>query len=141
MKWIPTTEKLPPIGVEVLATLRWDTVTIADRRNEYSWDIYEGEADVLNDDILAWMELPKPYKKEEKKLANTDTPYFDACMSDNYDYNRFCRRCGWNDEDYGCICPYGEEVYQCALYMFYHPKEVEQFNKDMDEWLRQKGDR
>ena len=129
MKWIPTTEKLPPIRVEVLATLRWDTITIADRRDEYSWNIYEGEADVLNDDILAWMELPKPYKKEEKKMKNVDD-----------DYDKFCRRCSWNDADYGCICPHGEEVYQCELYMFYHPEEVEQFNKDMDEWLKQKGE-
>lgn len=63
MKWIPTTEKLPQIDVEVLATLKWDMVTIAYRRNEYSWSIYDGEADALNNDILAWMELPKPYKK------------------------------------------------------------------------------
>ncbi len=64
-EWIPTSKKLPPIGVEVLATLKWGTVTIADRRNEYSWNIYEGEADVLNNDILAWMELPKPYVEGE----------------------------------------------------------------------------
>lgn len=36
----------------------------------------------------------------------------------------FCSDCGWNDCDYGCLCPQGEEVYQCKLYMYNHPDEV-----------------
>lgn len=49
------------------------------------------------------------------------------------DYKRFCVKCGWLDSDYGCISPPGEEVYQCPMYMFYHPEEVEEFNK----WVEQ----
>ena len=26
------------------------------------------------------------------------------------DYDKFCRKCNWNDPDYGCTSPSGEEV-------------------------------
>ncbi len=52
------------------------------------------------------------------------------------DYERFCLKCGWLDDDYGCTCPSGEEVYQCLMYMHYHPEEVEEFNKQMEEWAK-----
>lgn len=51
------------------------------------------------------------------------------------DYKRFCLKCGWNDEDYGCICPSGEEVWQCPMYIHYHPDKVEEFNRQMEEWM------
>ncbi len=53
------------------------------------------------------------------------------------DEKRFCSKCSWNDSDYGCTCPPNEEVYQCDMYMHYHPDEVEQFVKDMKEWAGQ----
>lgn len=49
------------------------------------------------------------------------------------DYRRFCLKCGWNDSDYGCIAPSGEELWQCPMYIYYHPKEVEKFNKEIVE--------
>lgn len=55
----------------------------------------------------------------------------------NY-YKNFCLECGWNDSFYGCTSHLGEEVYQCPLYMHYHPDEVEQFNVEMEEWCKQK---
>lgn len=45
------------------------------------------------------------------------------------DEKRFCSKCNWNDCDYGCTCPPNEEVYQCEMYMYYHPDEVNEFNK------------
>lgn len=45
------------------------------------------------------------------------------------DEKRFCMKCNWNDCDYGCTCPPHEEVYQCEMYMYYHPDEVNEFNK------------
>lgn len=54
------------------------------------------------------------------------------------DYVRFCLKCTWNDEDYGCISPSGEEVYQCPMYIHYHPEEVSEFEKYWDEWAKQK---
>ena len=47
--------------------------------------------------------------------------------------------CNWNDCDYGCTCPPNEEVYQCTMYMYYHPEEVDEFNKAMEEWAKQKA--
>lgn len=45
------------------------------------------------------------------------------------DYVKFCLQCSWNDSDYGCTSPSGEEVYQCPMYMHYHPDEVAEFEK------------
>lgn len=56
------------------------------------------------------------------------------------DEKRFCSKCSWNDCDYGCTCPPNEEVYQCDMYMHYHPDEVEEFEKDMKEWARQRAE-
>lgn len=49
------------------------------------------------------------------------------------DYREFCMRCSWNDPDYGCISPQGEELWQCKMYQYYHPEEVERFEKSLDE--------
>lgn len=46
------------------------------------------------------------------------------------DYIKYCIKCGWNTE-FGCISPEGEEVYQCTLYIHYHPEEVKKFNEDI----------
>ena len=53
------------------------------------------------------------------------------------DYKRFCLKCGWNDEDYGCTSPMHEAIFQCDMYRHYHPEEVRQFEKDMEEWAKQ----
>ena len=47
------------------------------------------------------------------------------------DYKRFCLNCGWNDSDYGCISPSGEELWQCPMYIHYHPNEVNKFYNNM----------
>lgn len=57
------------------------------------------------------------------------------------DEKRFCSKCGWNDCDYGCTCPSYEEIYQCDMYRYYHPDEVEQFDKDMMEWAKEQEQR
>lgn len=62
-------------------------------------------------------------------------------MSD--DYEKFCLKCSWLDSDYGCTSPTNEEVYQCPMYMYYHPEEVKQFEEDMKKWCeetRRKGE-
>lgn len=59
-------------------------------------------------------------------------------MNHTNDEKRFCSKCNWNDCDYGCTCPSNEEVYQCPMYMHYHPDEVKEFEKSMEEWAKQK---
>lgn len=50
------------------------------------------------------------------------------------DEKRFCNKCGWNDCDYGCICPSGEEVYQCEMFQYYHPDAVTEFEESIKNW-------
>lgn len=50
------------------------------------------------------------------------------------DYRKFCMKCGWLDPDYGCTVDMREVVYQCPMYMFYHPEEVKEFDEAMEKW-------
>ena len=63
-RWIPVTERLPEINVEVIVT---DIETIG---TYASWYLGEGfwECDngKFNNRIIAWMPLPQPYSKEEQ---------------------------------------------------------------------------
>ena len=52
------------------------------------------------------------------------------------DYKRFCLKCSWNDPDMGCTSRFDEAVYQCDMYRHYHPKEVKEFEKSMEEWTK-----
>lgn len=52
------------------------------------------------------------------------------------DYKRFCLRCGWNDPDFGCVSPMHEAVWQCDMYRFYHPEELKQAEKEMEDFLK-----
>ena len=61
MEWIPTSEQLPDINVEVLATTSWGDVTIAWRTRDDDWLIHEGEGNATDDDVVAWMKLPEPF--------------------------------------------------------------------------------
>ena len=56
------------------------------------------------------------------------------------DYKQFCMKCGWNDPDMGCSSPSSEEIYQCPMYMHYHPEEVAQFERDMEEWAKRESE-
>lgn len=58
-KWIPVTERLPEYSCQTLVTTKWDT--------EYSveYGFYWGENNkwgVVNNNVIAWMPLPEPYK-------------------------------------------------------------------------------
>ena len=64
VKWIPITERLPEVNQNVLATTKWNEVTIAERLNfgPECWFIHEGNTNAHTEDIIAWMPLPEPYK-------------------------------------------------------------------------------
>lgn len=57
------------------------------------------------------------------------------------DYKRFCLKCSWNDPDQGCSSDFNERVYQCPMYMHYHPDEVKEWEKDCEAWLLEKHKR
>lgn len=68
-QWIPCSERMPEINTYVLATTVWGDVTIAERLgaistyDNYDWFTCEGNNNAENEDILAWMPLPEPYKE------------------------------------------------------------------------------
>ena len=49
------------------------------------------------------------------------------------DYKKFCMKCAWNDDEFGCTSPSGEELWQCPMYMYYHPDEVDEFYKAIEK--------
>ena len=59
-RWIPVSERLPDVDVEVLTTTDWSDVLIAWLGKGGAWETEELILD--NDEILAWMPLPEPYK-------------------------------------------------------------------------------
>ena len=45
-----------------------------------------------------------------------------------------CRRCGFNDEDYGCTCPHSDKWYACPI----ENKKPENI-KTLEEYAREVG--
>ncbi len=46
-----------------------------------------------------------------------------------------CRKCGFNDEDYGCTCPHSDKWYACPIENS-KPENVQAL-KEYVEWLSQ----
>lgn len=63
-EWIPCSERLPEVDVEVLTTTDWSDILIAWLNEDGTWETEE--LILANDEILAWMPLPKPYKAESE---------------------------------------------------------------------------
>lgn len=65
-KWIPVTERMPEVGQMVLVTLKSKR---SDRIGQVDSDYWkaDGEDDwyYFQDDVLAWMPLPDPYKEDD----------------------------------------------------------------------------
>lgn len=75
-QWIPVSERLPDFGVDVLVCndegvqvtakrTGWSTDTNCWAINYCGYD-YDSWDFMTNGDIVAWMELPKPYVREEE---------------------------------------------------------------------------
>ena len=67
-KWIPVSERLPEKNVEVLATTKWDEVTIAEMYSANDWFIHEGATNAKTDGIVAWMPLPPCFEPQESEV-------------------------------------------------------------------------
>lgn len=63
-RWIPCSERLPDEKVEVLVTTKRGNITTAERYSANKCFIYDGAVDADINDIIAWRELPQPYKAE-----------------------------------------------------------------------------
>ena len=65
--WIPCSERLPKVGENVLFTtdIYGGYVAEGDRRADGKWWQYRWNALLQNDEVTAWMPLPKPYERSE----------------------------------------------------------------------------
>ena len=61
--WIPCSERLPNVGENVLFTtdIYGGYVAEGDRRADGKWWQYRWNALIQNEEVIAWMPLPKPY--------------------------------------------------------------------------------
>lgn len=110
MKWIPTSERLPSERGEYLVTVDFDGDTyvecfhygkpmMANRevKGECFYDSDDEWGDVVYDkEVIAWMPLPKPYRKTEPQPEECN-----ACVVYNGDGDVIaeigCEECGQTD--------------------------------------------
>ena len=83
-KWIPVSERLPEENVEVLVTTEWGSITIAERYSANDYFINDGATNADEDEIIAWMPLPKPYEPQESEKINCKSTKCDNCINHNY---------------------------------------------------------
>ena len=64
--WIPCSTEMPPTGKNVLVTLVDGAVTDGNRwkPQEGKWFLFSDGVNGLDEDVLAWMPLPAPYRPE-----------------------------------------------------------------------------
>lgn len=55
--WVSVEEELPEVGTDCFVTLENGTITKM-KYNVWGWNAYS------ENQVIAWMEAPKPYKKE-----------------------------------------------------------------------------
>lgn len=66
-RWIPTTERLPDVGVYVLVCTKQKSGQIIERIGVYSGTSYGWSTGGATRDAVAWMPLPKVYKEDEAR--------------------------------------------------------------------------
>ena len=49
-----------------------------------------------------------------------------------------CRRCGFNDEDYGCTCPHSDKWYACPIENK-KPENIQALKDCEDFWAEARG--
>lgn len=62
-RWTPVSERLPESGMNVLVSTRWNALF----KTRYEEDSFYLYGLPIDDDVIAWMPLPEPYKEREEK--------------------------------------------------------------------------
>lgn len=65
--WIPCSERLPEVEVDVLLTLRGLNIHTGFRANTEGYFYVDGGEYVEFEDVIAWQPLPAPYKPKGEK--------------------------------------------------------------------------
>ena len=73
-EWVPTSERLPELKEDVLASLKNGRLFVCclykyESTCEYWW-IGEEEIHFRFDEVAAWMPLPEPYREESEEAWN-----------------------------------------------------------------------
>jgi len=77
-KWIPCSDRMPDKGGEYLITIKWEDGS----EIYFSWFYLRDRCwSYKNANVVAWMELPEPYKESEAPL------YCDRNICTNNEYN------------------------------------------------------
>lgn len=73
-QWIPCSTEMPPTGKDVLVTLVDGAVTDGERwkPQEGKWFLFSDGVNGLDEDVLAWMPLPAPYRPEGENSERHD---------------------------------------------------------------------
>lgn len=95
-RWIPTTERLPDVGVYVLVCTKQKSGQIIERIGVYSGTSYGWSTGGATRDVVAWMPLPKVYKEDKPNDEERYGEYVKVvrckdCMHwDNHDGGERC---------------------------------------------------
>lgn len=67
-RWIPVEERLPEARKDVLVCVKTGWILVAwYGSGGKRWHISPSDVGTLHENIVAWMPLPAPYQKEEKR--------------------------------------------------------------------------
>ena len=84
---------LPDDEQEVLVTTRWGDVCVDVWHRDVDCCYFEDNSD--DDDVVAWMPLPEPYKKGKWNYIQAGMAVCPFCgASPHKDYKNFCAKCG-----------------------------------------------
>lgn len=107
MKWIPITEQKPTTADHVLVTLYWEPDDEGDEFYdvcELDYGVYHACGDPLVNQVIAWMLLPEPYKKEKLTPRSGTTDWIPIEKDKPRGGERVLATLYWEEDDWYEVC-------------------------------------